>query len=248
MKTKQEIKDRVYRLRNGSPLSYTIQTRNAVNFPLMWYDEEKNINRILRYASNQKSPFEDEQDGNYITPPVVFEDGFLFVPKTNPILQIFLHYHPQNGTLFEEENKEKEAFQEVEELNLEVDALIEAKSLQIDQLEMVFRVIFGRDPSSISTAELKRDILIFAKQQPKEFLRFVNDPELKFQSKVRLFFEHNFLALRNQNKEIWFNTAGNKKKMMSVPYGEEPYDAAGYYLKSDDGLEALKGLEAMLEK
>jgi hypothetical protein len=248
MKQKQEVKDRMYRLKTGKPLSYIIQSRNSVNFPLMWYDEEKNINRILRYASNQKSPFEDEQDGNCITPSISFDDGVLFVPKANPVLQLFLYYHPQNGIVFEEVNNEKDAYKEVEKLNLEVDALIEAKSLQVEQLEMVFRVIFGRDPSSISTAELKRDILIFAKQQPRDFLQVVNDPELKFQAKIRLFFEHNFLTLRNNNKEIWFNTAGNKKKMMSVPYGEEPYDAAGYYLKSDDGLEALKALESLLEK
>ena len=33
----------------------------------MWYDEDKNVNRVLRYAVNQKTPFEDEQDGNAIT-------------------------------------------------------------------------------------------------------------------------------------------------------------------------------------
>jgi hypothetical protein len=248
MKQTQTPTDKTYKLLKGSPLSYTLPTRNNQYMSLLWYDEKNNINRALRYASNQKSPFEDEQDGNAIVPPVVFEDGLLFVPKTNPVLQLFLHYHPENNLTYAEVNKEKDAFKQVEDLNLEVDALIEAKSLQVEQLEMVFRVIFGRDPSSISTAELKRDILIFAKQQPREFLQVINDPELKFQSKVRLFFEHNFLTLRNNNKEIWFNTLGNKKKMMSVPYGEEPYEAAGYYLKSDDGLEALKALEAMLEK
>lgn len=248
MKSKQEIKDRTYKLLKGSPLSYTLPTRSTNHMPLLWYDEENHINRVLRYASNQKSPFEDEQDGNVIIPPVVFEDGLLHVTKTNPVLQSFLHYHPYNGIVFDEVNKEKDAHKEVENLNLEVDALIEAKSLQVEQLEMVYRVIFGRDPSTISTAELKRDILIFAKQQPKEFLSFVNDPELKFQAKVRLFFEHSLLILKNNNKEIWFNTTGNKKKMISVPYGEEPYDAAGYYLKSDEGLESLKSLEKILEK
>ena len=245
---KQTPVDKTYRILRESPLSFTLPSRSTQHMPLLWYDEQNNVNRVLRYASNQKSPFEEEQDGNVITPPVVFEDGLLFVPKTNPVLQLFLHYHPYNGTVFAEINKEKDASKEVEDMNLEVDALIEAKTLPIDQLEMVFRVLFGRDPSIISTAELKRDILIFAKQQPKEFLQVINDPELKFQAKVRLFFEHSLLVLKNNNKEIWFNTTGNKKKMMSIPYGEEPYDAAGYYLKSDDGLDALKALESILEK
>lgn len=246
--SKQTPVDKSYKLLRGAPLSYTLPSRSTPNMPLLWYDEANNVNKALRYASNQKSPFEEDQDGNAILAPVIFDDGLLFVPKSNPVLQLFLHYHPYNGIVFAEINKEKDASKEVEELTYEVDALIEAKSLQIDQLEMVYRVVFGRDPSVISTPELKRDILVFAKQQPKEFLQVINDPELKFQAKVRLFFEHGLLVLKNNNKEIWFNTTGNKKKMISVPYGEEPYDAAGYYLKSDEGLNSLKALEAILEK
>jgi hypothetical protein len=92
--------DKVYRLKNGSPLSYTIATRNQPKFPLLWYDEVNNVNRALRYASNQRSPFEDEQDGNAIIEPVSFEDGLLVVPKTNPVLQLFLSYHPHYGLVF----------------------------------------------------------------------------------------------------------------------------------------------------
>lgn len=240
--------DKVYRLLNGSPLSYTLASRNNPRFPLMWFDEEKNINRVLRYASNQKSPFEDEQDGNVILEPIVFEDGMLSVSKTNPVLQAFLHYHPHNGTVFVEVDKEKDAMAEVEDLNIEVDALIQARQLTIEQIEMLTRVFFGKDPSVVSTAELKRDLLIFAKRYPQSFLDTLNDPELKFQSKVRLFFEENLLTLRNGGKEIWFNTATNKKKMCSVPYGQEPYETAEAFLKSDDGIDALKMLETMMDK
>ena len=76
----------------------------------------------------KKSPFEDEQDGNVIVEPIVFEDGFLTVPRTNQVLQKFLHYHPLNGKKFEEVNNEKDAAEVVEALNVQVDALIEAKS------------------------------------------------------------------------------------------------------------------------
>jgi hypothetical protein len=238
--------DKVYKLVSGTPLSYTLSSRNHPRYPLMWYDEKNNINRALRYATNQKTPFEDEQDGNAILEPIVFEDGFLRVPKNNPVLQMFLHYHPLNGIIFVEVDKEKDAAAEVEELNLEVEALVEARQLSIDQIEMLTRVMFGKDPSTISTAELKRDILVFAKNEPAEFLNLLNDPDLKFQAKVRMFFENKLLILKNNSKEVWFNTASNKKKMMSVPFGEEPYDAVGRFLQSDDGLDALKMLDAVL--
>jgi hypothetical protein len=78
-----------------------LASRNTKRFPLLWYDEESNQNRPLRYAINQKSPFEDEQDGNAIVEAIIFENGFLAVPKQNPALQKFLYYHPMNGLVFE---------------------------------------------------------------------------------------------------------------------------------------------------
>ena len=196
--------DKVYKLKNGNPLSYTLASRNHPRFPLMWFDEKNNQNRALRYSINQKSPFEDEQDGNAIIEPIIFEDGFLRVPRTNPVLQQFLHYHPLNGNIFMEVDKEKDASTEVEDLIIEVDALVEARQLTLDQIETLTRVLFGKDPSTVSTAELRRDILVYAKTDPKGFLNVLNDPELRFQAKVRLFFENKLLILRNSEKEVWF--------------------------------------------
>lgn len=238
--------NKVYKLLNGAPLSYLLPSRNHPRFPLLWYDEVNNINRPLRYSVNQQSPFEDEQDGNAIVEPIIFEDGFLSVPKTNPVLQLFLYYHPFNGTIFSEVDKEKDAAAELEDLNYEADALIEARQLSVEQIETLTRVMFGKDPSLTTTSELRRDILVFAKREPREFLNILNDPDLKFQSKIHLFFEQKLLVLRNGDKEVWFNTATNKKKMLSVPFGEEPYDTVAYFLKSDEGIDALKMLETIL--
>jgi hypothetical protein len=240
--------DKVYKLKIGNPLSYTLASRNHPRFPLMWFDEKNNVNRALRYAVNQKSPFEDEQDGNAIIEPIIFEDGFLRVPRQNPVLQQFLHYHPLSGIIFGEVDKERDAAEEVEDMDLEIDALIQAKQLSIDQIETLTRVMFGRDPSTISTAELKRDILVYAKTEPREFLNILNDPELQFQARVRLFFENKLLALRNNDKEVWFNTATKKTKMLGVPYGESPYEITAQYLQSDEGIDSLKMLEALSEQ
>ena len=237
--------DKVYKLKkNAAPLTYMLPSRNSRRFPLLWFDEDANLNKPLRYAVNQKSPFEDEQDGNAIIEPIIFEDGFLRVPRTNPVLQQFLHYHPLNNIIFVEVDKEKDATVQVEDLNIEVDALVEARQLTLDQIETLTRVMFGKDPSTVSTAELRRDILVYAKNDPKGFLNILNDPELKFQAKVRLFFENKLLILRNGDKEVWFNTSTNKKKMLSVPFGEDPYEMVGHFLQSDEGIDSLKMLEA----
>lgn len=248
MKKNTTTVDKTYKLKsNATPISFTLPSRNTSRFPLLYFDEENNTNRALRYARNQKSPFEDEQDGNFILEPVIFDDGFLNVPRTNPVLQQFLHYHPMNGSVFLEVDKTVDAAKEVEDLNFEVDALIEARQLSIEQLEVVSRVMFQKDVTTVSTAELRRDVLIYAKREPKSFLEILNDPLLKLQSNVQLFFAHNLLQFRNGQREVWFNTKSNKKKMMSIPFGEDPYETVALFLKSDEGIEVLKFLEISLK-
>jgi|TARA_R110002167_G_scaffold5883_4_gene27063 hypothetical protein len=247
MKTKIAQTNKVYKLtRQETPLSYMIPTRHTSNFPLLWFDEENNTNRTLRYARNQKSVFEDEQDGNIVVEPIIFEDGFLHVPKENPQLQKFLYYHPLNGKRFIEVNKEVDAQVEVERLTTEVDALIEARNLSLDQIESIGRVLFNKDTSKITTAELKRDILVYAKTDPKTFLEVINDPTLKLQANVSQFFDKGLLAFRKNNKEVWYNTSSNKTKMLNVPYGEEPMFIVSSFLQSDDGIDVLKMLEKLL--
>jgi hypothetical protein len=249
MKKQQKYVDKTYRLtRDAAPLSFMLPVRNSRRSPLLYFDEDKGINRALRYAVNQKSPFEDEQDGNAIVEPVVFEDGFLNVSRTNQVLQEFLHYHPLNGKRFEEVNAEKDAAEEVEWLNAEVDALVEARKLTIDQLETIARVIIGAGASNMTTAELRRDMLIYAKQDPDSFLKMVSDPMVKLQSNVQKLFDERLLAFRNNQKEVYFNLPGNKKRMMNIPFGEDPMYVVTSYMQSDEGVEILEYLEKQLEE
>ena len=248
MKNKKISVAKAYRLKSEkAPLSFMIPTKSSRSYSLLYFDEEKNENRPLRYARNQKSPFEDEQDGSAILEPIVFEDGMLYVPANNPVLQEFLHYHPMNGSKFVEVDDAKDAEEEVEMLNLEVEALVVASQMSIDQIETLSRVLFGKDTSSISTVELKRDILIFAKSNPFDFLEAIDDPTMKVQGTVQLFFDKGLLTFRRNKKEIWFSTPSNKTRMLVVPFNEDPLYLATSYLQSDEGIESLKMLENLIE-
>ena len=238
-KTKQKFVDKTYKLkRAAAPLSFILPTRHTKRFPLLHFDEETGINRELRYARNQKSVFVDEQDGNVLVEPVIFEDGFLMVRKENQMLQQFLQYHPLNGLKFEEVDKEKDASEELELLNLEVDALAEAESL--------VKVIYGRDTSKMTSAEIKRDILVYARQEPEEFLNLLEDTMIDIQSKVQTFFDEGLL-IEKKKGAIHFNTAKNKKRMVVVPNGEDKLFIVASFLQSDEGIEALKMLEKISE-
>mgnify|MGYP003676579615 FL=1 len=210
---------------------------------LLYFDEEKQVNRELCYAKNQKSIFVDEQDGNKVLEPIIFEDGMLNVPSTNPMLQQFLEFHPGYNNLFRKVNTERDAAEDVEVLSAQVDALVEARSLSIPQMENIGRVLFSKDVTKMSTAELKRDILVFSKTEPEVFLSILKDPMLKLQAKVQSFFDEGKLMMKNQN--VHFNTKSNKKRMMTVPFGEDKNAIIGQYFKTDEGVSTLTMLEKL---
>jgi len=244
---KKQFVDKVYRLvGDKTPLSYMLASQHSKRFPLMYFDEEQGINRPLRYAKNQKSAFIDKQDGNVVLDPIIFEDGMLQVSRTNQVLQEFLNMHPGLGNQFEEINTAKEAQEDVDTMNAEVDALILARQMSLPQLEMISRVLFG-DISKMSTSELKRDMLVFARRHPADLLNMTNDPMLKLQSKVQLFIDNKLLIFKNNKRDVHFNTTSNKKRMITIPFGEDPLFIVASFLQSDDGIEALKLLEKRLE-
>ena len=241
---KQELKDRTYVLNgDATPISFMLASKHTQKNPLLYWDEVKQVNRELRYARNQKSPFVDEQDDHFILEHVTFIDGSLSVPKTNPVLQAFLSMHPGFGHTFFELDFEKIAKEEVDNLNKEVDALIAAKGLAMDAAESVLRVMTNANVDKMTSDEIKRDILIYAKRNPEEFMEAIDDPQLKLYSTASKALSNGTFVLKNNNKDIYFNIGTNKKKLLTIPFGEEPVQAIVSFLITDDGIEVLKMLE-----
>ena len=214
---KIELKDRVYVLKSQTtPLSYMLISRNTKRKPLLYFDEEQGANRALRYARNQKSPFEDEQDDNAILEPIVFEDGFL---------------------------TEKDASKEVASLDSQLDAEIAAKELDIEMVENIARLLMGATVDKLTSSELRRDVRLYARQNPIEFLEMVDDPMVRLQGLAKKALDAKILTLRNGDRDVYFNLKNNKKKMITVPFDETPSSAISAFLQSDEGVEVMKMLE-----
>lgn len=245
-RVKLEPKDRTYLLKlENAPLSYFIAHKDTARKRLLYYNEETNTNHPLRYARNSNSPFQEEQDANVIVEPIVFEDGVLNVPKTNPVLQEFLHYHPGNGSEFYEFDPEKDAQEDVEYLFNEIDALILARDLadkDFTTLEAVARLVLRGNIDKMSSSEIKRDMMIFAKRYPQDFMEAANDSSLKINNFAARAFSSGYFTFRN-NKDIHFNLKDNKKRLMTVPFGHDHIHVFASYLQSDEGLELYKFLE-----
>ena len=243
MSNSKEISDKLYVLKRRTfPISFMLASRNTTRRSLLFFDTKTNTNRPLRYAVNQKSPFEDEQDGNFILEPIIFDDGLLSVPKENQVLQMFLAYHPDNGSVFEEVDTKRDASVQIDNINIQLDAQLAARELDIATAEAIARVMMGTRVDRLSSEELRRDLMLFARNNPFDFLQLLNDPELKLQNIAVKALQDGTFVLKNKNRDIFFNLQDNKKKLMGVPFGEDPTRLLASWLQSNDGLETYEYL------
>ena len=240
---KWEIKDRQYYLKGlGSPLTYVLQSKSTKRKPMLWFDEEKGINREMRYASNQNSIFMDEQDNNAILQHIIFEDGVLFVPKTNQPLQKLLSlYHPKKGYVYEEKDEVAEAKEQLVSIETEMEALNTAVSIDIEQAEAILRVELGSQVSNMSSSEIKRDLYLLARKNPVLFLNLVKDDNVGLRNTAIKAVELGVIKLSQDQRS--FSWASNDRKLMEVPFDENPYSAFASWLKTDEGVEVYKSIQ-----
>jgi hypothetical protein len=52
--------------------------------------------------------------------------------------------------------------------------------------------------------------------------------------------------MRNNNREIWFNMTGNKRKLMNVQQGEDAVYVLTAYSESEEGKEVLEMVKSKL--
>tara|TARA_R100001509_G_scaffold67134_2_gene37313 strand:- start:785 stop:1555 length:771 start_codon:yes stop_codon:yes gene_type:complete len=240
-----EIKDRTYVLANGkSPISWTIQTKHTARKPLLWFDEETGINREIRYATNQRSLFVDEQDGTATLAHAVFLDGVMYVPKEDQNLQKLLSlYHPQKDELWTEIDEVQEAKDEIDILELELEALNLVHEIDIEHLEAIMRTELGSSVAKLSSKELKRDAYKFAKSNPNLFLELAEDEDIKLRNLANRAVEVGILQLTDDNTVFKF---ANGKKVLTVPFEQHPYAALAQYFKTDEGVDLMKSITKKL--
>jgi hypothetical protein len=236
-----KYKDRIYYL-NGrkKPLTYIIKASG-----IYYWDEEKGYERELKYCSNQRTCFVDEMKGDQRQEHIVFRSGALHVPKSKTVLQKLLSlYHPHRDKLYREWKPEVKAMNEIDVLELEIKALNAAQALDIDMAEAVMRVEMGSKVSEISSKELKRDLLIYAKKNPKIFLDLVNDENVMLRNFGIKATEMGILKLSSDQRT--FSWGSNDRKLMNVPFDEHPYSALAAWFKTDEGMEIYSNIEKRL--
>jgi hypothetical protein len=238
---KFEVKERVYYLKGRKkPLSLSIRTSN-----LFWFDEEKGYEREIKYCQNQTTCFVDEMKGQQRLEHIVFRSGVLYVPREKVTLQKFLAIHPHNGSVFYEHEPKKIAETQLDHLVMEVQALTEARNIDIGIAEAIMRVEVGSEVSKMSSKELRRDLLLFAKQNPNLFLELASDENVQLRNFGIKAVEAGIIALTPDQRHFMWTT--NRRKVMTIPFDEHPYSALAAWFKTDEGMEVYSNIEKRLK-
>ena len=211
----------------------------------MYFDQETGKQREIRYATNQDSPLVDEQKGEVTLGHIMFKEGSLTVPKQLQNLQKLLSiYHPLKNRIYAEFSAAEEASDELDVIELQIDALNAAKAMDIDQVEAIMRVEVGSKVSKMSSKELKRDLLIFAKNNSKLFIELANDENVQLRNVAIVAAESGVIKLSQDQRT--FTWGSNGRKLMNVPFDENPYSAMAAWFKTDEGVEVYKSIEKKL--
>jgi hypothetical protein len=236
-----EVKDRVYYLKgNKKPLSYMLKSAGVY-----WFDKVKQYERELKYCENQRTSFVDEMTGDQRLSHIIFRNGALFVPQNKTVLQKLLSlYHPHKDKVYYEWQPEVNAADEIEVLELEADAILVAREMDIDMAEAIMRVEKGSEVSKMSSKELKRDLLVFARNNPALFIELATDDNVILRNFGIKATELGIITLsQDQRNFLW---GSNNRPIMTVPFDEHPYTALAHWFKTDEGMEIYANIEKRL--
>ena len=240
-KNEWELKDRIYYLKgNKKPLSRSIKSANIYGF-----DEAKGFERELKYCKNQSTPFVDEMKGDQRLEHIVFRSGGLFVPRNKTVLQKLLSlYHPERDKLYYEYKPAAIAEEEIDVLEMQVEALVAAREVDIDMAEAIMRAEVGSEVSKLSSKELRRDLLVFARNNPKLFLELADDDNVLLRNFGIRAVENGILRLSSDQRNFLWGSNG--RQIMTIPFDEHPYTALAHWFKTDEGMEIFRNIEKRL--
>jgi hypothetical protein len=93
----------------------------------------------------------------------------------------------------------------------------------------------------MSSKELKRDLLLFARNNPQLFISLANDENVQLRNFAIRASEAGVIVLSQDQRT--FTWGSNGRKLMNVPFDENPYSAFAAFLKTDEGVEVYKSID-----
>jgi hypothetical protein len=107
------------------------------------------------------------------------------------------------------------------------------------------RTEIGSEVIKMSSKEVRRDLIVFARNNPNLFLELANDDNINVRNVGIKAVEQNIIKLSNDQRT--FTWASNDRKLITVPFDENPYSALASYFKTDEGIEVYQTVEKRLK-
>ena len=221
-----------FKLLNGSQAVFMMQQKN-----ITVYDKDQDTVRQIRYCPN-------EQGANAVRQSIIFNDGRIFVTPDKPNLREYLQTHPDNrangGKLFYQVDKQKKATVDVNKEFATADAVLMVKEKPYEDLLSVAASLgFNVDRQA---AEIKHDLLMYAKKNPSEFIRMFDNPEVTMKAKIRMAMKYGIIEV-SQGGARWVDT---NKLIVSVPAGRNGVDVLLRFLLTEAGAPTVEELDRQL--
>jgi|TARA_R110000744_G_scaffold136845_3_gene247004 hypothetical protein len=242
---KQNLPERkkifVYTLNKGGGIWYSLPQNGVTVF-----DDASNTVRQIRYCPNEPSIYTDEQSANALRQHVVFENGIISVPYTQPNLINYLNSHPSNkvngGGLFQLVDNDKTAEEELEVEFKQHEAISLVRDKDITELLPV--AMYLSINISQETMGIKRELLRHAKSSPTSFIKMFDNPMVKMRSAIMQASEFQILSSRPDGM-FWFDTG---TLIVSTPAGMDTGDVMTRFCNTEKGAPVYEQIVARLNE
>ena len=230
----------VFTITKGGGIYYKIRQKSVLVF-----DEENGYNREIRYARGERSIFVDEQSATAKREVIVFRDKNLLVNPNQPELLSYLRQHPDNvangGRVFNEVNNQSTAEEDVENEFLVHDAISLIRSASIDEL-MPMVLSYGID-GTMSSMEIKKELLKFAKGNPKNFMELYDSPVVQIKADVLTAIDFQILVAKADGM-YW---GDNSALICPTPMGQSSVEVFTRFLMTDRGNSVRDELQRQID-
>lgn len=201
-------------------------------------EDQKGRNRVIRYKPGEKSIFLDEQNGQYDKNgkivkygSIIIANGFLAIDAREVLLLEYLracngnasnkNRMPGKTILFKEKDDKQEADDYLKEEKADRALLNMIDNLEPDELEAYAMILGDLGADKKKTSELRRDLIVYAKSEPKKFKDGIKD--VNFARKVHVIkaFKDGFITYDKKTNVIGWEDGS---EIVRCPIGKDPAD------------------------
>tara|TARA_R110002167_G_scaffold3430_5_gene16768 strand:+ start:8027 stop:8935 length:909 start_codon:yes stop_codon:yes gene_type:complete len=252
----------VFRLKKGLAKSnpYGEGSKHNMTYRLPSVDEifdvEKNTNRKIQYVLGEESVFAKEQSDNPVLADIIFVNGALIATAQQVNLLKYLelsNYNDSNPNrmpgktaLFYKVNIESDTKDTVETMEVEADALYTARSMEPQKLVGYARTIGVNTDRSMY--EIKHDVMSFARDNPSEFLKSIDDPRTERKQVILDAIDYGIIVFSHHANEINWVMGTKKPIIMHTPVGVEKLDYFVEYTFDSEGEDVYKEIQKKMKR